>query len=60
MADLLQSLHCIAVIEGRDQLQYATGRRGQLRLTGNGELLLEAGADKTDGRNRVGHGGVIE
>ena len=60
MADLLQPLHGIAVIERRDQLQHATGRWGQLRLPGNGELLLEAGADKTDGRNRVRHGGVIE
>ncbi|MNC20958.1 hypothetical protein D3C75_689250 [compost metagenome] len=55
VADLLQALHCIPLIERSHQFQYPTGGRGQLWLARNGELLLEAGAHEADGGNAVGH-----
>ena len=54
MADVLQALHGIALIEGGDQFQHATGGRGQLRLARNGEFLFEARAHKTDRGDAVG------
>ena len=56
VADLLQAFDGLWLVEGRDQFQYAAGGGGQLRLARNGELLLEAGADKTNRGNAVRHG----
>ncbi|MCY1181007.1 hypothetical protein D9M73_214880 [compost metagenome] len=59
MADLLQPFDGFRLVERRQQLQHAAGGRGQLRLARDGELLLEAGTQVTDGADAVGHGGSL-
>ena len=49
MADLLQALYGLTLVERRHQLQHAPGGGRQLRLARDGELLLEAGAHEADG-----------
>ena len=56
MTDLFQPGDRRRVVERRQQLQYPARRRGQLRLTRDGELLLEAGVDDTDGTDAVLNG----
>ncbi len=56
VTDLFQTLHGVTLIERRHQFQHATGGGRQLRLAGDGELLLEAGADEADGGDAVSHG----
>src|SRR5690606_27236200 len=57
MADLLQPRDRLAAVEWRQQFQHATGGRRQARLTRNGELLPEAGAQIADRLDVMGHGG---
>ncbi len=57
MADLLQPRDRLAAVEWRQQFQHATGGRSQVRLTRNGELLPEAGAQIADRLDVMGHGG---